>query len=368
MTDTFGFGVMDDNRVAEGIKVQAEHCRRNGAPVTARIVEAQLALMDGNTFCGQRIANWPGLPLEDAMPLRLAGGFHHLLLTGDDDRLTPVYRGEITDQAAVDAIVCAVTADHDTRLLPWLDGPPQTNEAGRSASFMAGLLWLADHGLPSRWQCLEIGSSAGVNLMMDRYRYQLGDVGTGPGWSDLSINPEWRGSSPPSLKKFSVWKFQSLKGCDIAPVDLTDASQLQRLRAYVWPEQSERHARLDFAAYSAGVTKPDLIRAEAADFVEAQLSTAQKSGTTRVLMHSIVWQYLPKDQQSRIEAAMTVAGQRATPEHPLAWMMLETNRATFKHELSIKYWPGPDRWHLLAEAQAHGSWINWLADRSAESS
>jgi hypothetical protein len=42
--------------------------------------------------------------------------------------------------------------------------------------------------------------------------------------------------------------------------------------------------------------------------------------------------------------------------------MLETNRETFKHELSIKYWPGPDRWHLLAEAQAHGTWVQWLAD------
>ncbi len=74
VSDNFGRGVMDDARVAEGIKVQAEHCRRNDAPVTARIVEAQLALMQGDTMCGRRIANWPGLPLEDALPLRFAGG------------------------------------------------------------------------------------------------------------------------------------------------------------------------------------------------------------------------------------------------------------------------------------------------------
>ena len=77
---------MDDDRVANGIRFQAEHCRRNDASITGRIVEAQLALMHGDTACGQRIANWPGLPLEDAMPLRLAAGFHHLQLTGDDAR------------------------------------------------------------------------------------------------------------------------------------------------------------------------------------------------------------------------------------------------------------------------------------------
>jgi hypothetical protein len=42
--------------------------------------------------------------------------------------------------------------------------------------------------------------------------------------------------------------------------------------------------------------------------------------------------------------------------------MLETNRETFKHELSVKYWPGPDDWHVLAEAHAHGAWIDWRGD------
>jgi hypothetical protein len=98
------------------------------------------------------------LPLEDAMPLRLAGGFHHLLLTGADSRLLPVYSGQITDQSEVDAIVAAVTTDHDRRLLPWLDGPPQTNEAGRSASFMAGLLWLSDK-VGSRFELNELAQA-----------------------------------------------------------------------------------------------------------------------------------------------------------------------------------------------------------------
>jgi hypothetical protein len=348
---------MDDNRVAEGIKVQAEHCRRNDAPVTARIVEAQLALMEGNTRCGQRIANWPGLPLEDAMPLRLAGGFHHLLLTGDDDRLIPVYHSEITDQAEVDMIVCAVTADHDARLLPWLDGPPQTNEAGRSASFMAGLLWLADK-VTCRFELNELGASAGINTMMDRYHYDLGGVTAGPANSPMQIKPDWRGAPPPQADVEIV----GISGCDQEPVDLSDAAAALRVKSYVWPENSERLKRMDAAIALAAEKRPDVVQADALDWVLQRLSAPQADGVTRVINHSIVWQYIPESRRQAISEAMEVAGERATPERPLAWMMLETNRATFKHELSIKYWPGPDPWQLLAEAQAHGAWVEWLPD------
>jgi hypothetical protein len=357
MADEFGQGVMEDGHIVSGIKFQAEHCRRNGAPVTARIIEAQLALMDGETMCGQRIANWPGLPLEDAMPLRLAGGFHHLLLTGDDHRLVPVYRGEVPDQSEVDIIVAAVTADYDARLLPWLDGPPQTNEAGRSASFMAGLLWLSDK-VGSRFELNEIGASAGINTMMERYHYDLGGVSAGPEDSPMRIKPDWRGGPPPTAQVEIV----SIQGCDQAPVDLSNPQAALRVKSYVWPENAGRLERMDAAIALAAMKKPDVVQADALDWVIKRLEASQDNAVARVINHSIVWQYIPEDRRVQITAAIKAAGKQATAERPLAWMMLETNRETFKHELRIKYWPGPDEWHLLAEAQAHGAWVQWLAD------
>lgn len=357
MADEFGQGVMEDGHIVSGIKFQAEHCRRNGAPVTARIIEAQLALMDGETKCGQRIANWPGLPLEDAMPLRLAGGFHHLLLTGDDHRLVPVYRGEVTEQSEVDAIVAAVTAVHDARLLPWLDGPPQTNEAGRSASFMAGLLWLSGK-IGSRFELNELGASAGINTMMERYHYDLGGVLVGPDHSPMRIRPDWRGGPPPTAQVEIV----NIQGCDQAPVDLSNPEAALRVKSYVWPENAGRLVRMDAAIALASKKKPDVVKADALDWVTKRLKATQDNGVVRVINHSIVWQYIPEDRRNQITDAIKAAGKQATAALPLAWMMLETNRETFKHELRIKYWPGPDEWHLLAEAQAHGAWVQWLAD------
>ncbi|MFN3620555.1 DUF2332 domain-containing protein [Sphingorhabdus sp.] len=353
----FGSGAMDDARISEGIKVQAEHCRRNDAPVTALIVEAQLALMRGDTKCGQRIADWPGLPLEDALPLRFAGGLHHLHLTGADDRLGPIYSGDISDQAEVDALIAAVTQDHDLQLLPWLDGPPQTNEAGRSANFMAALLWLSPR-VGSRFELNELGASAGINSMMDRYYYDLAGVTVGPANSPMRIKPEWRGPPPPVAPVNII----SIRGCDQAPVDLSDGEAALRVKSYVWPENVERIARMDAAILLAAQARPDVVKADALDWVLERLSTPHEAGVVRIFHHSIVWQYIPEDRRHEIRAAIEAAGQKATAERPLAWVMLETNRETFKHELSVKHWPGPDHWHLLAEAQAHGAWINWLAD------
>ena len=99
----------------------------------------------------------------------------------------------------------------------------------------------------------------------------------------------------------------------------------------------------------------------AADFVEAELAKPQAAGTVRLLMHSIVWQYVPADQQARVTAAMEAAGARATAERPLAWIALEANRTVHQHELVLRYWPGGDAPKLLGRSHAHGAWVEWLA-------
>ena len=189
-------------------------------PGTARVFRGLLAVLDSPTETGRRIAGWQGLTLKDAMPLRIAGGFHHLVLTGADHRLADVYAGRITDQAAVDALVLDLAHQFDARLLPWLDGPPQTNEAGRSASIMAGLLWLAQRVRAPRFDLFELGASAGVNTMLDRYFFQLGETAVGPPDSPMRIVPEWRGASPPMPP--TGFAMRRVKGCDIAPINLAD--------------------------------------------------------------------------------------------------------------------------------------------------
>ena len=346
--------VMDIVSVREAIEWQADHAEKNGAPGTARIVRALLALGDSDAATARRIMGWEGLSLRDAMPLRIAGGLHNLLLTGDEPRLADVYEGRALMQDSIDALVRELVERWDARLLPWLDGPPQTNEAGRSASIMAGLMWLCER-IGARMTLFEIGASAGINTMLDRYRFELGGIGVGPAESPMRIAPEWRGKAPPDCAPEIV----SVRGCDIQPVDLTDEASALRLKSYVWPEASQRMGRIDAAVALAQEAAPDVVAQVADDFVAQFLAEPAPEGTARVLFHSIVWQYIPDEAQARIEAAMAEAAAAATADTPLAWVMLETNRETFAHELRVRYWPNGGEEVLLGQAHPHGAWVEW---------
>lgn len=342
--------------VATAFGNQVAYCEHAGAPITARVVGAIWATIEAglDNSLARRIRDWQGAPLADALPLRIAGGIHALHLAGVEPALAPVYSGNEADDVA---IIAEAMRQHAIFLAPWLDGPPQTNEAGRSANFIAAMLWLADKGLPARFECLEIGSSAGINLMMDRYGYDLAGVRFGPEEPAMRFQPEWRGSPPPSRHIEIV----SARGCDMAPVDLTDSDQALRLKAYIWPEHTVRFGRLEAAITEATTRAPELIRGNAADFVEAELVKLQTAGTTRMLMHSIVWQYLPQDQQARVSEAMEAAGARATADRPLAWVSVEADRTVHRHALTVRYWPGGSEVQRLAWSHPHGADIEWLA-------
>lgn len=338
------------NRAA--FEIQAGYCDAMAAPVTARIARALGSGTTRASATGRRVLEWPGEPVADALVLRLIGGLHALHRAGPDPALSAMFAGGAVDPPALDAVLVR----HDAALLPWLDGPPQTNEAARSAGLMTGLLHVAAADrLPV--EVLEIGSSAGLNLLIGRMRFDLGGVETGPRDSPLLIRPEWRGPPPPAAEV----RVASARGVDVAPVDVRDQAQAERLAGYVWIDATERQARLDTAVAMVRADPVALERGDAADWVEARLAEPQAAGVARVLMHSVVWQYLPPATQARIRTAMEAAGARATAERPLAWVMMEPNRDLHRHEVRVRRWPGGDAMELVALTHAHGAWVEGLA-------
>jgi hypothetical protein len=345
----------DTNRGA--FLIQEHYCRVMDAPITARVCLALAAALSRDTRTGARALDWPGQPTQDALPLRLAGGLHALHRAGVSPALDRVYHGEATDSAEVAAIVAATLARHDAALLAWLDGPPQTNEAGRSAALMTGLLAVA-RAFPWPFEVLEIGSSAGLNLLIDRFRYDLGGLVLGPADAAVTIRPEWRGPPPEPAPV----AFAGVRGVDVAPIDVTDPAAAERLAAYVWADAPARLARLEGAIAMVRAGGVALEAGDAADWIDARLAAPQAAGTTRVLMHSVVWQYLGAERQARIRAAMAAAGAAATPDRPLAWVRMEPNRDGAVQEVWVRHWPDGAPAVRVAFAHAHGTWIEPAAD------
>jgi hypothetical protein len=95
---------------------------------------------------------------------------------------------------------------------------------------------------------------------------------------------------------------------------------------------------------------------DAATFVERELADA-RPGAATVLFHSIMWQYMPVDDQRRIAAAIEEAGGRATTDAPLAWLRMEPGGE--QCEVRLRSWPGGEEW-LLATTGYHGLGTRWM--------
>nr|WP_281377225.1 DUF2332 domain-containing protein [Stakelama sediminis] len=335
------------------MELQHIYCTRMGAPITARVVQGIADALDDSTDVGRRICDWPDDPTADGLPLRIVGGLHALAQSGDAPELAAVFAGETSDASAVAEVVGRAFAAHGPAIQPYLDRPPQTNEMGRSGPLMLGLMQVVRRfGQPI--ELLEIGSSAGLNLLIDRLHYDLGGVETGPKDAPLTIRPEWQGIPPEPVEV----RFASVRGVDVAPVDATDPASAARLRAYIWADNVERAARLN-AGIALMRDHPVVVeQGDAADWVEARLAEPQAAGVTRVLMHSVVLQYLGKERRRRIESAMYAAGAKATAQRPLAWVVMEPHRSRKpRMEVWVQTWPG-DGPKKLAHCQAHGAWID----------
>ena len=350
----------DEAANREAFRIQQFYCAKMDAPVYARVCGALADGMTRESGVGTRILDWQGEPTRDALPLRFMGGLHALVLDGADTGLARVFDGEIGDPAAIIAELRRVMIEHDATLLPWLDGPPQTNEPGRSAALMVGLLEIARRHGP-RIELLEIGSSAGLNLLIDRYAFDLGGLRIGPVAAPVTITPDWTGRAPDP----APIGFVSVRGSDVQPLDATDPAVEARLAAYVWAETPERAERLHRAIAMQRERPVAVDNGDAADWIEARLAEPQVSGVTRVLMHSVVWQYLPESSANRVRAAMEAAGARATSERPLGWVMMEPDRAIGHQVIRVKSWPDYAEWRVLATSHAHGAWVrNGAVDAS----
>lgn len=351
-----------EDEVRAALRWQADYCRDNGSPVTGRICDALAAVLDRTTGTGRRVLDWAGEPIRDALPLRIAGGMHSLQRSGRVPELAVAYGEEVPDPRSVEQIVAAAVADHDAALAGWLDGPPQTNEPGRAAVLMAGMLAVASiYPQTTGFEVIELGSSAGLNLMLGRYGFDLGGVRVGPDDPPILFAPEWRGPPPPDCPRW----IESARGVDIAPIDLDMPGAAERLLAYVWPDQAGRLERTAAAIALARARPPRLDQGDAADWLKERLKEPQADGQVRLLMHSVVWPYLPQKTQLKIEALMAAARAKASAARPLAWLSYEWPHGgrvagPRGHELRLRSWPGLGQDRLLAYAHPHGAWIDWL--------
>jgi hypothetical protein len=341
---------------------QAAHCDRLGSPFTALLCRVLAEHLDASTATSARVLTWPDdcNPSLDVLPLRLAGGLHALARSGRAPFLAAVYPpAEPTPDALWRGLEHALAA-YDDELLPWLDGPPQTNEVARSAVLWTGLLHVTAT-LGENIELLELGASAGLNLVLDAYAYDLGGRMSGDATSALRLSPHWEGPAPPHAKPVIVAR----RGVDVNPLDVTRPDHRERLAAYIWADQRARLDRIEQALAIAARRAPPIDCGDAADWLDARLAEPTQPGITRVVQHSIAFQYFSAESRRRIADSLSSAGAQATPDTPLVWLSFETRQdATLGADLRLTCWPGGSE-IVLADADPHARRIVSQLGRAA---
>ena len=336
-------------RVARQLRVQAEWCERLGSPLYARLLERSAEDVESEGPVWALLRRPDAGPPGSLLPVRLMGGVHRLVLEGELPDLAAAYPsagGRADPDAAWPAFRSAV-AERADELAPLVARPVQTNEVMRSAALLPGFLTIArETGLPLR--LLEVGTSAGLNLRWDRYRFDGERAGWGETSSPVRMTKMYQPPEP-RLRPPGV-EIAERAGCDRAPVDPTSEEGRLTLMSYVWPDQEERFRLLRGALRIAPTLPVRVDEARLADWIEGRLATPARGAAT-VVFHSIVMLYLEAEERERFVRIVGEAGGRATEDAPLSWLSMEPGGD--QAEVRLVTWPGGED-RLIATAGFHG--------------
>jgi hypothetical protein len=338
----------------EAFSAQAAACRAVGSLLYADLLAgAAEDLAAGGPMAGV-VGDDPEEPYSSALALRFMGAVHRMVLEGRAPELAacfPSVGGTAGHSAQVPRLL-ALVREHRDELRRRLRAGVQTNEVGRSAVLVGGYATVAARtGLPLR--VLEVGASAGLNLLFDHYHYDTGLGRFGDPAAPVRFSGLWQGEPPDLGVPLEV---AERSGCDLAPVDPATPDGRLTLLSYTWADQGERLARLEAALQVARRHPVPVDRAEAGVWLDAQLADAAP-GVATVVAHTIVVQYLTSAGRRRLLRAIGNAGERATGRAPLAWLRMEP--AGERAELRLTTWPGGAE-EVLATAGYHGNPIWWV--------
>ncbi|MDQ3570727.1 MAG: DUF2332 domain-containing protein [Actinomycetota bacterium] len=346
---------MDEARVvvARRLLEQSVHCQRLGSALYAHLLARAAADVERGGPAWEVLAGHEDDAEGSALALRFLGAVHRVVLEGRAPALGRHYPSAGGSSGAADAwpALAAALVEHRDDLRRRVEDPVQTNDVGRSAALVGGFLLVASAtGLPLR--LLELGTSAGLNLRFDCYRYEGGDQGFGDRASPVRFSDVFIEPYPPFATPAQVVE---RAGCDPRPIDPTSEEGRKTLLAYTWPDQVGRLRQLDAAIEVARRVPVSLTKASAAAWLEDGLDRPVP-GVATVVFHSIVMQYLGDHERQRIDELVAEAGSASRSSAPLARLAMEPRGELADVRLCL--WPGGEE-RLVARAGYHGRPVHW---------
>lgn len=227
----------------------------------------------------------------------------------------------------------------------------QTNEVRRCAYLFPALSFAASHFETRPLALIEIGTSAGLNLLWDRYRYSYGDsMVYGDASSPVLVTSSFRGHAPAILSA-PLPTISHRVGLDLNIIDTSDPDQVDWLRALVWPEHHERRSLMDASLRRRSEMNLDL---RVGDGFSMFVDLAEEISQDSVLCvyHTHVANQISKESKETFLKSIEKLGAKRDIIH--VFNNIKPNlHLTAYHTGKLIDMP-------LANTDGHARWIEWL--------
>lgn len=245
----------------------------------------------------------------------------------------------------------------------------QTNEVNRSVLLAVLLAAACADQVDVPVSLVELGTSAGLLLGVDRYRIEVGDQIVGDPTSSVECVGDLRGGVVPNLIGFPAHLVDRV-GIDLDPVDLDDEDRVRWLEACLWPDQPWRIERFRAAVDLVRRDPPKLICGDLVDALPG-VAEASAAGSHLVVFHTWALTYVARERRPLVARALDAF---ASSGRSVSWVAAEPLGCM--PGIGTPRWVGdanarPDtvlgvrRWRhgreldpaTLGWAHPHGSWI-----------
>lgn len=307
-------------------------------------------------------------PPRSHQPNVLLAAVHYLLLGGLEHPLAAVYAGASdADPGPLFIDICLTHRYKIAQLLATRH--TNTNEVGRSAIVGLALTATAERfGAPIA--LVDVGCSAGLNLLCDHYRLDYGTAGvTGSDHAALTVECVVTGGEPPIAP--SLPRIAERVGIDLDPVDTTDEDQTRWQLALVFPD-TNRLSRTRLALEEVARTPPRIVPGDAVDVISPVLLELPSDALAVV---TTTWAAAYLEPVRRIEFRERLANVSRT--RPVVWISAESPGVvdlfatvnapsdalgTQASVLGLaRFEGGAPATEFLGFVHPHGSWVDWRA-------
>ena len=237
-----------------------------------------------------------------------------------------------------------------SRLIPLLETRiTQTNEVSRCSYLLPAfaVVYRARGGRPLA--LVDVGSSAGLHLLWDRYFYDYGTVSVGDPSAAVHITCELRGDvTPPLPDRFPECVFRL--GIDLHPVDLTDPIERRWFESLIWPEHVRRRQLASAAIGELRRDPPRIVKGDATEVLGAQLDEVPADTSLVVYNSAALCQGGAVDEDA-VASVLTSFSLR----RPIDWLYCERDEVVLRTLAD-----GRIVERQLANKDGHGRWLEWL--------